>query len=126
MQKEFERHGILVERIYFNENGHRLQLKIDADHAVGWEELDLIYLPGLSIVDPRRVDDVRIRVTLVPNNEQEFDIFLEEYEKHFAVKRSAALIELNRVINRLDPSIRVKFNAYKKQRSNQDEQKQIV
>ena len=114
IRKDLSKLGITVESFEFNENGHRLELKINQQKGIGWEELDSILLDGFSIVSPRYIDGLRLRVTLVPCNEREFTYYIQKYVKCYGLSRSTALIELERIVSDLgDFDALSKLSLYK-------------
>ena len=114
VRKEFLEQGIIVEKFEFSENGHRLQVRIKDGKLFGFEELDLVFINGFNIVSPKYVEDSELRITLVPNNENEFTYYIQKYINSFGLSRSTAMTELERIISDLgDPTVLNKFNKYK-------------
>lgn len=98
VRKQFEEFGFIVEDFEFNENGHRLQIKLKQGKMLGFEQLDLVCIDGFNIVSPKYVEGNIMRITLVPNNEKEFTYYIQKYINSYGLSRSTALTELERIV----------------------------
>ena len=114
LRKIFAKKGIEIISFEFNEEGHRLALRINPEKSNGWEDLETMGLDGFIIVSPRYIDSLNTRITLVPCNAREFTYYIQKYVNKYGLSRSTAMTELERIaLNIGDPEVYSEYIKYK-------------
>ena len=96
--EELKRVGILVLSFEFSQAGYVLELKLDPERAIGWEELEHLPITGLELVKIRPTGAYHRKVLFIPSSSKEFKDYVIKHMKYFGLGRQKALSDLRETV----------------------------
>lgn len=98
--EELNNIGIIITSFEFSEAGYIIELKLNPEKAVGWEELEHLPVVGLELAKSRPIGEYRRKVLFIPSNNKGFKEYVIKHMKYFGLGKSKALDDLEETVLR--------------------------
>lgn len=96
--EELNNVGIIMTSYEFSQAGYILELRLDPDRAMGWEELEHLPVTGLDLVKVRTTGAYNRKVLFIPSSSKEFKDYVIKHMKYFGLGRQKALSDLRETV----------------------------
>lgn len=96
--EELNNVGIIMTSYEFSQAGYILELRLDPERAMGWEELEHLPVTGLELVKIRPTGAYNRKVLFIPSSSKEFKDYVIKHMKYFGLGRQKALSDLRETV----------------------------